>query len=142
MSLFRRRATSDDRAIGEVPPVRHDSNGAPVDGYDSLKPDKIIASLRGYSQVDLAAIEDYERDNANRTVVLDKLRYLRTDEPVEGYDELSEDEIPDALEGADSATLARVREYERKFKRRDSVLTHIAGAGRNGHDSEAVADDG
>jgi hypothetical protein len=139
MSLFRRRSSPDVGSNGTHP---RGTGEEPVDGYDSMKPDKIIAALRGYSQADLAAIESYERERANRQVVLDKLRYLRQDEPLDGYDQLEEDGVAAALEGADRDTLARVREYERKFKRRDAVLTHIADAGRNGHDGQAAPDSG
>jgi hypothetical protein len=144
MSLFRRRTPTDADANGHPHEAPRGSDPEPVDGYDGLKPDKVIASLRGHSQAELAEIEDYERANANRQVVLDKLRYLRQDEPLAGYDELQEDGVAAALKDADHETLARVREYERKFKRRDAVLTVIANAsaGSNGDDGHAVADDG
>jgi hypothetical protein len=143
VSLFSRRSSPD---AGADSAQQHNGNGsdgaAPVDGYDGLKAEKVIAMLKSHSQADLEAIEDYERANANRQVVLDKLRYLRQDEPLAGYDELDADGVAAALAGADQETLARVREYERKFKRRDAVLSHIAQAGGNGRDSEADPDSG
>jgi hypothetical protein len=143
VSLFSRRSSPD---AGEDAAPQHSGNGAdsaPVAGYDALKVDKVVASLKGHSQVELAAIESYERDNANRQVVLDKLRYLRTDEPLDGYDGLEPDAIAAALRGADAGTLMKVREYERKFKRRDVVLTMIAQVGHDaGQGRQAVPDSG
>ena len=54
--------------------------------------------------------------------MLEKLRYMRGSEPLEGYDELTPDEIATALAGADAKTVRAVRDYERKFGRRRSVL--------------------
>jgi hypothetical protein len=142
VSLFRRRPSPDAGAEPATQSRSNGSGGGPVDGYDGLKVDKVIASLKGHSQAELAESETYERANANRQVVLDKLRYLRQDEPLDGYDELDADGVAAALEGADQQTLARVREYERKFKRRDAVLSYIASAGENGRGGQAETDSG
>jgi hypothetical protein len=58
--------------------------------------------------------------------VLDKLRYLRGREPLPGYDALDATQITEALAAADHDTLALVREYEQKFRRRDEVLDELA----------------
>jgi hypothetical protein len=97
----------------------------PVPGYDSLKTKEVIASLSGRSQVELAEIERYEHTHQNRLSVFDKLRWLRQDEPLPGYDALSSDEIVAALEGADLAALKRVRGYERKFRARREILDEV-----------------
>ena len=73
----------------------------PVSGYDSLKTKEVIASLSSHSQVELAEIESYERTHQDRLSVFDKLRWLRQDEPLPGYDALSSDEVLAALEAAD-----------------------------------------
>ena len=143
VSLFRRRSSPDAGVTAAVDRRDNGSDPQPVDGYDGLKAEKVVAMLKGYSQVELAAIESYERSHADRQVVLDKLRYLRTDEPLANYDELEPDAIAAALKGADADTLMRVREYERKFKRRDAVLATIIRAGQdNGRGGRAVADSG
>ena len=49
-----------------------------------------------FSQVELAAIETYERSHRNRPEVLDKLRYMRGSEPLPGYDALSPEQITDS----------------------------------------------
>ena len=73
----------------------------------------------------MAAVESYERANGQREVVLQKLNYLRGDEPLVGYDALSPDEISAALGDADLAGIDRVRTYERRLRNRDSVLVDI-----------------
>jgi hypothetical protein len=97
----------------------------PVPGYDKLSPKELIASLSDHSQIELAEIESYERDHENRVPVFDKLRWLRQDEPVRGYDALDVDGVVAALAKADLATLKRVRGYERKFGARKDVLKEV-----------------
>ena len=97
----------------------------PVSGYDSLKTKEVIASLSSHSQVELAEIERYEHTHQDRVSVFDKLRWLRQDEPLPGYDALGSDEVVAALEGADIAAIKRVRGYERKFRARREVLDEV-----------------
>jgi hypothetical protein len=58
--------------------------------------------------------------------VLHKLGYMRTSEPLPGYDALSPEQIDKALAGADAETVKAVREYERKFGHRKQVLDEAA----------------
>ena len=97
----------------------------PVAGYDSLKTKEVIASLSSHSQVELAEIERYERAHEDREAVSDKLRWLRHDEPLPGYDALNVDDVIAALDKADLAALKRVRGYERKFGARRDVLDEV-----------------
>lgn len=97
----------------------------PVAGYDGLKIKELIASLSSRSQVELAEIESYEHTHQNRLSVFDKLRWLRQDEPLPGYDALSSDELLAALDKADLAAIKRVRGYERKFRARREVLDEV-----------------
>jgi hypothetical protein len=103
------------------------TNGAtlPIDGYDRLGARQVVSQLRGCSQEGLAAIESHERAYKDRAPVLDKLRYLRGSEPLAGYDTLDSEQVSAALDDADLATAKRVREYERKFQRRPSVLEAV-----------------
>ena len=119
--------------------ARHDADGSsaavddlPLPGYDRLKVGQIIARLPRFSQVELTAVESYERTHANRVDVLNKLRYLRGPEPVVGYDGLKPEEIVAGLRHADAPTLKRVREYERKFHRREVVLRALADVRHDG----------
>jgi hypothetical protein len=96
-----------------------------IAGYDRLDARRVVAQLPQRSQSELAAIEAHERSHRDRPEVLSKLRYLRGDEPLPGYDTLDPRQISTALDDADLDTAKRVREYERKFKRRSSVLDAV-----------------
>jgi hypothetical protein len=98
----------------------------PIPGYDELDDRQVSARLHELSQVELAAVETYERSHENRPEVLDKLRYMRTSEPLPGYDALSPEQIATALAGADAETVKAVRDYERKFGHRKRVLDEAA----------------
>jgi hypothetical protein len=100
----------------------------PLPGYDRLNVGQIVGRLHRLSQVELTAVDSYERTHADRVDVLNKLRYLRGPEPVVGYDALKPEEIVTGLRHADAPTLKLVREYERKFHRRDVVLRALTEA--------------
>lgn len=97
----------------------------PIAGYDRLKTKELVASLSSKSQVELAEIASYEAAHQDRQVLFDKLRWLRQEEPLPGYDAMSADEIAVALEKADLSTIKRVRGYERKFGARREVLDEV-----------------
>jgi len=98
----------------------------PISGYEKLNAKQISDKLHELSQADLVAIEAYEREHGARPAVLDKLRYMRSDEPLKGYDTMSPGEISEALAGAESALVRAVRDYERKFQHRREVLDEAA----------------
>src|SRR5215212_4599518 len=87
-----------------------------IDGYDRLDIHRLVPQLRLRSQAELANIDAYERANQDRKPVLDKLRYLRNEEPLAGYDGMSADEVVAALRGADVKTLDATRDYEMKLR--------------------------
>ena len=58
----------------------------------------MIDGLSDHSQIELEAVESYERSHKTDEPVLDKLRYMRGSEPLPGYDALSVEEIVTALE--------------------------------------------
>jgi len=97
----------------------------PFAGYNRLDDRQVIKGLCDHSQVELEAVEGYERSHKDRKPVLDKLRYMRGREPLPGYDALSVEEIVAALEEADLATIKKVRGYERKFANRSQVLEEV-----------------
>jgi hypothetical protein len=101
---------------------------SPLDGYDHLGTRDVVAQLAQRSQSELASIEAHERSHKDRPEVLNKLRYLRGDEPLPDYDALDPEQISTALDGADLDTAKRVREYERKFKRRSAVIDAVMHA--------------
>ena len=98
----------------------------PIDGYDGLDDRQVMKQLADHTQVELEAIEGYERSHEDRQSVLDKLRYMRGREPLPSYDELDSSEIVAALEDADLPAIRRVRGYERKFGNRPDVLEAVA----------------
>src|SRR5688572_32202468 len=90
----------------------------PFAGYNRLDDRQVIKGLCDHSQVELEAVEGYERSHKDRKPVLDKLRYMRGREPLPGYDAFSVEEIVASLAEADLATIKKVRGYERKFANR------------------------
>ena len=102
-----------------------DGDGAPFGGYDDLNGRQVIDGLSDHSQIELEAVESYERSHKNREPVLDKLRWMRGSEPLPGYDALSVEEIVSALGEADMKTIKRIRAYERKFANRADVLEEV-----------------
>ena len=121
------REASADRS-GDAQGDRAAEAGVPFAGYERLDTRQVVDGLRDHSQVELEAIEGYERSHKDREPVLDKLRWMRGSEPMPGYDALSREEIATALSGADLATIKGVRRYERKFANRRDVMEGVAGA--------------
>jgi hypothetical protein len=94
-------------------------------GYDRLGTRQVVEGLHNRSQVDLEAVEAYERSHLNRPPVLDKLRYMRGPEPFPGYDALDMDAVLAAIQDVDLATIKKVRSYERKFANRAAILEAV-----------------
>jgi hypothetical protein len=105
-----------------------DAGGPPIAGYDGLDEKVLIAHFRDLTQTELAEVEAYERGHRSRRVVLNKLRYMRSPEPVPGYDALEPTAIVRLLEAADSASIRAIRDYEGKFRGRRQVLNAAAQA--------------
>ena len=103
-------------------------DAVPISGYDELDARQVSERLSQLSQVELAAVETYERAHQDRPVVLDKLRYMQGTEPVPDYDALTPEQIAEALAGADAETVRAVRDYERKFRHRQAVMEEAARA--------------
>jgi hypothetical protein len=97
----------------------------PFAGYDRLNTREVKEGLSDHTQIELEAVETYERSHQDREAVLNKLRYLRGREPFPGYDAMSVEEVVGALEQADMATIKKVRGYERKFANRPEVLEEV-----------------
>ena len=119
---------SPPKPAGEGRPDAIADPGLPFAGYDRLDTRKVIDALSNHSQIELEAVEAYERSHKSRERVLDKLRYMRGSEPLPGYDTLSVEEIVSAVDRADRATIMKVRGYERKFANRPTVLDAVVEA--------------
>jgi hypothetical protein len=111
---------------GKMPTTATHDGTLPFEGYDKLEGSRLTAQLRQRSQVELTYIDDYERANQGRPAVLNKLRYLRHQEPIDGYDGLDTAQILAALSGADATKLAAVRRYELKLRDRHDVMSGLA----------------
>jgi hypothetical protein len=120
-----RSAPATDTAPQGAEPT---AEGLPIAGYDALNEKQVTAHFRELSQVELAEIEEYERSHRNRAPVLDKLRYMRSPEPLPGYDALPSAEVVDMLAEADAAMVRAIRDYEGKFRRRHDVMSAAAQA--------------
>jgi ferritin-like metal-binding protein YciE len=110
------------------------ATGLPIAGYDRLGAPQVVARLHRLAQVDLARVDAYERANANRRSVLDRIAALRGPEPFTGYDQATVPEIRRRLAAGDAALVQAVRDYERVHKQRQGVLDaatrSLAAAGR------------
>jgi hypothetical protein len=122
LKRIRNRSPARTGDVGSAHAGPADEHRLPIARYDQLDDKQVKLQLSRLSQLELAAVETYERSHRDRPVVLDKLRYMRGSEPLPGYDALSPDEIADALAGADGETVKAVRDYERKFGHRLQVL--------------------
>jgi hypothetical protein len=132
--LFGRDTSAESKSVGDAQrdPVAEaaqgdlvDEAGPPFAGYDGLEQREVRDRLSDHSQIELEAVESYERGHKDRASVLDRLRYMRGREPLPGYDALSVEEIVAVLKEADLATIKKVRAYERKFARRPGVLEEV-----------------
>jgi hypothetical protein len=95
---------------------------APFAGYDDLTAEELVAKLPEQPQATLAQVAAYERANAKRATVLERVTALTGPEPAPGYDGLTADEAQKLVAGGDAALAAAVRDYERRHKARASVL--------------------
>jgi hypothetical protein len=111
----------------------------PFAGYDRLDDRQVTEGFSDHSQIELEAVETYERSHKDRKPVLDKLRYMRGREPLPGYDALSVEEIVAALEEADLGTIKKVRGYERKFANRSQVMEEVVRVHRRRQATEPAS---
>ena len=128
MKILDRLRNRRPRLAGYVSPAEASAHeqSLPIPGYDRLNSKQVTGQLSQLSQVELATVEIYERAHGNRPAVIDKLRYMRSREPLPGYDALSPDEVATALSGTDAETVRAVRDYERKFVHRRQVMEEAA----------------
>jgi hypothetical protein len=138
LDRIRNRPPHGARDVDSPVPSAADGHEIPIPGYDDLDVKNVWARLTKLSQVELAAVETYERSHEDRPAVLDKLRYLRGSEPLPGYDALDGEGVGQALAGADTQSVKAVRDYERKFQRRRIVMDEVARVLPN---SEASAEE-
>jgi hypothetical protein len=131
MNILKRLSNGSPVGAGDVGSAQAssaDEQQLAIAGYDQLDGKQVIPHLSPLSQVELAAVEAYEQSHRDRPVVLNRLRWLRTSEPLPRYDSLDSDEIVGALADADAQTLKAVRSYERHHRDRREVSDEVARA--------------
>ena len=121
-----RQGPSPTRAASTRRSAATAADDLPINGYDELTAEEIVAKLRELSQSDLAKVDAYERRNDSRSTVLTRIEALRGDEPWSGYDELNVEEIGGKLAELSQAELAEADTYERKHDNRSTVLARIS----------------
>ena len=126
LKRLRNRSPLRAGALGSAEASSAAEQQLPIARYDHLDSKQVFPELSQLSQVELAAVEAYERSHRERPVVLNRLRWLRTSEPLPGYDALESDEIVRALAEADAQTLKVVRSYERHHRARREVSDEVA----------------
>jgi hypothetical protein len=126
LEALRKRRSLEARRDTQAATSSPEEHRVPISDYDQLDDKEVGDRLSQLSQVELATVETYERVHRNRPAVLEKLRYMQSTEPLPGYDTLTTEQIAEALAGADAETVRAVRDYERKFAHRQSVLQEAA----------------
>jgi len=111
-----------DEPAAPPPAAAAGSGDEPFPGYDRMSVHDLNEEFHHHTQAQLDECEEYERSHQNRKAVLNKLRYMHTRQPWQGYDEMAPEEIVARLENADDPTLKRVRDYEHKFENRPEIV--------------------
>nr|MBA2256752.1 hypothetical protein [Thermoleophilaceae bacterium] len=117
-----RKAPGVSQAEGAVKGAVASEDDLAIPDYDSKNASEIVTALTGLSQIDLGKVDAYERRHESRATILRKIGTLRGPEPWPGYDELTVDEVRNALGGDHGDEANSAREYERRHKSRAGVL--------------------
>ncbi|KOV77490.1 hypothetical protein ADL01_15865 [Streptomyces sp. NRRL WC-3618] len=119
-----RRKTPVPGAVAEevLGAVRREED-LPIPGFSQLSTEQITRRLRTLSQLDLTVIQGYERTHANRKRVLKAIEELHEATPWTGYDALDADDIIASLGDAPTGVARQVREYERRHRQRQEVVS-------------------
>ena len=117
-----RRVPGVAQVEGQVKGAVASEDDLAIANYNKLNAAEIAEKLAELSQIDLAKVDSYERKNANRKTILDRITILRGDEPWPGYDELSVREIRSVLDESDEDLVKQARTYERSHKDRAGVI--------------------
>lgn len=123
------RIPAVSRIQGELKGAVAEEGQLPIPDYGDLTAAQIIDRLPRLSQADLAVIDGYERAEARRTAILNKIAELRQSEPWPGYDAMATDEIRTRLREAGPALARNVVDYERRHQGRTTVITAAERAG-------------
>ena len=121
-----RSGSAEDNADSQESAPEGNASDLAIDGYERLDQRAVSDKLHELSQAELEDVEDYERSHKERPAILSKLRFMRSKQPLDGYDDMSPDQIKQELAGCDSQGVKKVRDYERKFQGRREILEEAA----------------
>lgn len=122
-----------DRPFGTVADVTkaigESKEPLPVEDYDELSSREIPARLEGLDRDELLRLRDHEESGLARKTILqqidEKIELTRSALPIDGYEEMSADEIEGELDRLDDVELREVRKYEESHDARKTVLQAI-----------------
>ena len=117
-----RKLPGEKAVEGEVRGATAAGDELPIADYDRLNAGQGVTRLSDLTQLEWRTVAAYERRNRKRRSVLERIDALEADEPWAGYDEADAEAVIERLRGADDATVARVRDYEGRHRRRVGVL--------------------
>jgi hypothetical protein len=112
---LRQKPEEDDDAITR-------EQEPPILGYEHLSVADIIQRLPTLSQAQLSALDGYERAHAGRPEILKAIELLRGSEPWPGYDAMIPDQITARLQTATPVEARQVLDYERRHRRRSTLI--------------------
>jgi hypothetical protein len=108
------RPEEDDAVTREEEP--------PILGYEHFRVTDIVQRLPTLSQAQLSALDGYERAHVGRPEILNAIERLRGSEPWPGYDGMIPDQITARLQTAAPAEARQVLDYERRHRRRGTLI--------------------
>lgn len=118
-------AASRIRVVNARSGVAPSAEELPIEGYDDLTAQKIVAKLGGLTQDQLTLVQAYEEANQNRTTVLQAIEPRLVDLPVSGYDDMTAEEITKELDLLSKDELRTIRDYESRTQARKTILERV-----------------
>jgi len=116
--------TATEAAAGSIETIAGENGGVPVENYDELTVDEITGELGNLSAGDLEKVRDYEKRNKNRETLLYEIE-RKMSFPIEGYDQLTVEEVSGRLDDLSAEELRMVRDYEKRNKDRETLLEQL-----------------
>lgn len=110
-------------ASGRIAPPTADQ--LPIEGYEELTAQQIVARVPRLTQGELDRVRAYERENRNRATILQAIEPRMGELPIQGYDHMTAAEIVRRLGDLSKAELQLVRDYEARTKSRSTIQERI-----------------
>ncbi|MFB6351574.1 MAG: DUF2795 domain-containing protein [Bradymonadaceae bacterium] len=97
----------------------------PIENYDDLSAREAKERVHDLSGHDLELVEAHERDNLNRTSVLEAIEAKKSPGVPDDYDLMKADQVKSMIEEAPTDQLEAIESFEREHLDRQSVLRAI-----------------